>query len=160
MLELPAKITAEMQGVNVTPTDFYRMWLGTKLKLKLIKTPLAKKLITCMEKREALLLKNEIMKSCLFLDSRFQIELNEVDISEAKQVLTNLFRRSQLFEDEQLNQTNTSTLVSETSSNNASNLEDVDPLENYLQAIEKKKECIYQLKRSIMMTAMLGSKTN
>ncbi|XP_067213908.1 uncharacterized protein [Linepithema humile] len=83
--------TEKLQAEQLTLSDFFSNWLETKLTMKKMNTPFAILIFEFMISREKHLLENNVLLSALFLDPRFKILLEEIQIEKAKTHLKHLW---------------------------------------------------------------------
>lgn len=85
------RCTEKLQAEQLTLSDFFGNWLETKLTMKKMNTPFAILIFEFMISREKLLLENNVLLSALFLDPRFKILLEEMQIEKVKTHLKHLW---------------------------------------------------------------------
>lgn len=85
------KFTIELQGANITASDFYLKWLSLKLDMESHKeNELAKSILKGMENRSASLFNNPAYLSCIFLDPRCNLLLSDAEKMSAKKHILQL----------------------------------------------------------------------
>ncbi|XP_018406377.1 PREDICTED: zinc finger BED domain-containing protein 4-like, partial [Cyphomyrmex costatus] len=91
--------TEKLQAEQLTLGDFFGHWLQTKLAMKKMNTSFAMLIFDFMVSREKYLLENDVLLSALFLDPRFKIFLEDVQIEKAKTHLKHLWAKMMSLED-------------------------------------------------------------
>lgn len=92
--------TIKLQGEQMTLSDFYGIWIQSKLKLQNLKNRFADTLLDHMCKREVSILESESMLGALYVDPRFQILLNCSQKTKAVKHLTSIWHKLELLNKE------------------------------------------------------------
>jgi hypothetical protein len=96
IMEYPHIATVKMQAEQLTPSDFFAIWLDLKLRLKKHEgVSFAKRIIDGMTAREKEknIIDSPIVLSSVFLDSRYRILLTTQQKQKARDNLTSLWQR-------------------------------------------------------------------
>lgn len=71
-------LTLKLQAVNFTVSDFYAAWQELKMEMEsLAGVELVDNILIQMDVRESDMMRNDIIYSCIFMDPRYRILLNE-----------------------------------------------------------------------------------
>lgn len=98
ILEVASIKMLVFQKNNLTLSDVYGHILDFKLQLsEQSQSTLASSIIECIDDRMKKILDNVLMKSCVYLDPRFQINMAQADKQEAIDHLVCLYRRFRKF---------------------------------------------------------------
>ena len=84
VLEMTYSVTVNLQAESLTPGGFLKEWCALKQILHKRGTRLAQEIVTSMEKREEVLLRNKYFLAGLFVDYRYRILLTPVQMENAK----------------------------------------------------------------------------
>ena len=84
VLEIPYSVTVNLQAESLTSEAFLKEWCALKRLLHKRETRLAQEIVTSMEKREEVLLRNKLFLAGVFVDSRYRVLLTPVEIENAK----------------------------------------------------------------------------
>lgn len=99
-LEPAAMATLRLQKEQLTAGDFFKIWLVCKEETRVVKTPLGKRLVAAMERREGGMLQSRIFAPALYMDPRFKSLLSEQQQTEARLYLAALWARIKALEEE------------------------------------------------------------
>ena len=73
---MPAKITTNIfQQEQLTAGDFYGAWMKCKAEVAALALTFGDRLVSCMEMRERALFDNDLFRSAIFLDPRYEVML-------------------------------------------------------------------------------------
>lgn len=133
--------TLKLQSEQLTLSDFFGIWLESKIKIQNLKNFFADILYEQLCKRETVLLQNECVLGAVYLDPRFQILLSSSQKIEAVQHLKRIWNRLENFGMKAI--TNKQQPPSETENDEA-----IDDLEIML----RKKELAVESERTVIST--------
>lgn len=86
-------LTQKLQREQLFFGDFFKLWLEQKLIIKAMPNEQSGILVDCLEKREKVLISNEVIVSTIYLDPRIRRILTSDQLQVAKMNLVKLFRQ-------------------------------------------------------------------
>lgn len=101
IMQYPYIATVKMQAEQLTPSDFFAIWLDLKLRLKKHEgVSFAKRIIDGMTSREKEknIIDSPMVLSSVFLDSRYRILLTTQQKEKAREHLTSLWQRMKKYQ--------------------------------------------------------------
>ena len=92
LLFLPLKVTTKIfQIEQLTPADFFAQWLKCRAESENQGSPLGKKIAQMMGDKQHCLFENDFFKAAVFLDTRYNIMLDEEEAEAAKSHIWNIW---------------------------------------------------------------------
>lgn len=146
ILKIPYDFTIALQKENGTLSDFFGQWLRCELLLKnspFPHTDLANTLIDALEERKTSLFSNIALICSVYLDPRFQKQLNSDQITQAKTTILDTWDKITKMEKASVEDNTSDVIVSIGDVNNdilekflSSSIQDIESIDNSQQNIE------------------------
>lgn len=150
ILSYPAEKLKKLQRRDITLSDFYGLWVELKLQVANMEPhPLAVSLTAALKRKDEILLNNNAIISCVYLDPRFQCMLSNQQKELAKDHLVKLYSQILSLESSDVNDVSVCSVSSDEFENTHNfRFESEDNvLEQYLESRFDRSSTIHAVKQ-------------